>query len=626
MIYELQEAIRSVGFEPPDVITPGKVNRFSTNGKKSDKSGWIFLFPDGEGASFGCWRTGEVHQWFIKREKPLNADEQESMRRQFEEAKAKAKQELEESYRIAAAEAKATYDIARPAIEHDYLTLKGIRPNMARIFGGKLIIPVYGVDGNLQSIQSIFSDGTKRFHTGGKMQGGHCWIGNPEQSPILLIAEGFATADSLAQATGYAVCIAFNAGNLKPVCDMIHAQFAEKRMIICADNDKHGKGEEKARDTGYEYIVCPINGDFNDMALSSGLDSVAKTINTLPAPKGLLIHVADMMAAVKKPNWLIKNIIERGSMNLLFGESGAGKSLFALDWAFCIGNGINWHGHKVNKAEQVIYIAGEGHRGLTLRMKALSQKYNEQPDNIYFSQRSVNLLDESEALAITQIVDEINIKPAVIFIDTLHRNMVGDENKSDDMAKFLKCIELLISKTGCAVMLVHHSGHGDKTRARGSSAIKAAMDAEFCVSKEGMTSIMTCTKSKDFDAGQDVRFGILPVELEGEMFFDDDEQKQITSVYLEYIGTAEKEFELKGNDKIVYDCITTSLVDHGETGRGKTLLGENETVVNIETVKTYVFEQITDKNRWRKTENALKSLEKQLLIMKDGNYIWVTSP
>ena len=101
MIYELQEAIRSVGFEPPDVITPGKVNRFSTNGKRSDKSGWIFLFPDGEGASFGCWRTGEVHQWFIKREKPLNADEQESMRRQFDEAKAKAKQELEESYRIA---------------------------------------------------------------------------------------------------------------------------------------------------------------------------------------------------------------------------------------------------------------------------------------------------------------------------------------------------------------------------------------------------------------------------------------------------------------------------------------------------------------------------------------------
>jgi archaellum biogenesis ATPase FlaH len=332
-----------------------------------------------------------------------------------------------------------------------------------------------------------------------------------------------------------------------------------------------------------------------------------------------------MMAAVKKPDWLIKNIIERGSMNLLFGESGAGKSLFALDWAFCIGNGINWHNHKVKQAAQVIYIAGEGHRGLTLRMKALSQKYNEQPENIFFSQRSVNLLDEAEALAITKIVDDMSINPSIIFIDTLHRNMIGDENKSDDMAKFLKCIELLISKTGCAVMLVHHSGHGDKTRARGSSAIKAAMDAEFCVSKEGMTSIMTCTKSKDFDAGQDIRFGILPVELEGDLYYDDDEQKQITSVYLEYIGSAEKEFELKGNDKIVLDSIETAVKEHGESGKGKTILGENETVVSLDLIKAYVFETINDKNRWRKMEAALKSLVKQGLIMQDGNYVWITS-
>jgi len=625
MIYELREVIRSVGFEPPESVIAGKVKRFSTNGKKSDKSGWVFLFPDGEGASFGCWRTGEVHQWQAKRDKPLAPDEQEAMRRQFEEAKAKAKQELEESYKLAATEAKAIYETARPALEHDYLSLKGIRPNMTRIFGGKLIIPVYGPDGNLQSIQSIFSDGTKRFHAGGKMQGGHCWIGDPKQSSVLLVAEGFATADSLAQATGYAVCIAFNAGNLKPVTDMIHHQYSDKRMIICADNDKHGKGAEKAHDTGYEYIVCPIDGDFNDMATLQGLDAVAKAINGVPTPKGLLISVADMMAAVKKPDWLIKNIIERGSMNLLFGESGAGKSLFALDWAFCIGNGINWHNHKVKQAAQVIYIAGEGHRGLTLRMKALSQKYNEQPENIFFSQRSVNLLDEAEALAITKIVDDMSINPSIIFIDTLHRNMIGDENKSDDMAKFLKCIELLISKTGCAVMLVHHSGHGDKTRARGSSAIKAAMDAEFCVSKEGMTSIMTCTKSKDFDAGQDIRFGILPVELEGDLYYDDDEQKQITSVYLEYIGSAEKEFELKGNDKIVLDSIEAAVKEHGESGKGKTILGENETVVSLDLIKAYVFETINDKNRWRKMEAALKSLVKQGLIMQDGNYVWITS-
>ena len=341
---------------------------------------------------------------------------------------------------------------------------------------------------------------------------------------------------------------------------------------------------------------------------------------------GLFISVGEMMASVKKPDWLIKGLIERGSSNLLFGESGAGKSLFALDWAFCIGNGINWHGHKVKQQEQVVYIAGEGHRGLTLRMQALSQKYDQSPENIFFSQRSVNLLDEKEALAITKIIEDMEIVPAVVFIDTLHRNMVGDENKSDDMAKFFKCIELLIEKLGCAIVLVHHSGHGDKTRARGSSAIKAAMDAEFCISKEGMSSVMTCTKSKDFEGGSDVRFGIKQVDLNGEIFYDEDDEKQVTSVYLEYIGAAEKDIELKGNDKIVYDCIEIALSERGETGNGRTILGSDEVVVNIEVLKAYVFEFLTDKNRWRKMEGALKSLQKQSLIMQDGNYIWITSP
>ena len=145
--------------------------------------------------------------------------------------------------------------------------------------------------------------------------------------------------------------------------------------------------------------------------------------------------------------------------------------------------------------------------------------------------------DEKEALAITKIIEDMAVIPAVVFIDTMHRNMVGDENKSDDMAKFFKCIELLIAKLGCAIVIVHHSGHGDKSRARGSSSIKAAMDAEFCVTKEGMTSVLSCTKSKDFEGGSDTRFGIKQVELEGEIFFDEDDQKQTTSVYLEYIGT-----------------------------------------------------------------------------------------
>jgi putative DNA primase/helicase len=37
----------------------------------------------------------------------------------------------------------------------------------------------------------------------------------------------------------------------------------------------------------------------------------------------------------------------------------------------------------------------------------------------------------------------------------------------------------MMVELGAAVLLVHHSGHGDKDRARGSSAIRAAVDVEL---------------------------------------------------------------------------------------------------------------------------------------------------
>jgi len=338
---------------------------------------------------------------------------------------------------------------------------------------------------------------------------------------------------------------------------------------------------------------------------------------------GLFIPVGEMMSAMKKPDWVIKGLIERGSSNLLFGESGAGKSLFALDWAYCIGTGRTWHGHKVKKSEQVVYIAGEGHRGLTLRMQALTQKYGAVPDNIFFSQRSVNLLDEKEAQAITKIIEDMAVIPAVVFIDTLHRNMVGDENKSDDMAKFFKCIELLIAKLGCAIVLVHHSGHGDKTRARGSSAIKAAMDAEFCVSKEGMTSILTCTKSKDFEGGLDVRFGIKQVELMGSLFYDEDDDKQITSVFLEYIGVDGAETKLNKNDALMLEALEEAIHTKGKNGAEFSVLGADKVLVSIDTWRFFAKDKIKDSNKFRAFDRARKSLKTQGLVENDGDWWWI---
>jgi phage/plasmid primase-like uncharacterized protein len=620
---ELCDAIRAVGYEPPPNIAVGKVTRFSTNGKRNDRSGWVHVFDDAHGAVFGCWRSGEQHQWHEKRDYVPDIHEQEAMRQQFEEAKRKAIAERDAAYVVAAKEAQILFDNAVPVISHDYLTNKGIHPNMARMFGGKLIIPVYGTDGEIQSVQSIFSDGAKRFHSGGKMAGGHCWIGDPSQSETLLIAEGFATADSLFQATKLAVCIAFNAGNLKPVSQMIASQYIGKKIVICADNDSSGVGISKAKECGVDIVLPTINGDFNDMMSELGIDAVKEVVFGKVKPEELFVTIEDMMASISKPDWLIKGILERGSMNLLFGEPGAGKSLFAMNWAFCAGNGDDWYGHKVKKELKTLIIMGEGLRGASMRFKALSQKYGKAPKNIRLSRRSINLLDNSAADEIIKIVTELDFIPDIIIIDTLHRNMVGDENSSEDMALYFKSIELLARRLDAAIVTVHHSGHGDKGRSRGSSSIKAAMDAEFCVTKNGDGITFSCTKSKDFGFGADMSFAIHEVELDGDVFYDADDDKQVTSVYLEYQGVAKDKKALATNDQKGLDSLIHCMEIHGKSGNVLKPNGDVQLSVHYRDWQPFAKEIYKGSNASQYFTNARNSLLKQKLIGNQGDFWWV---
>ena len=623
MLPDLCDAIRSVGYEPPSNIAIGKVTRFSTNGRRNDRSGWVHVFEDGKGAVFGCWRSGEQHQWFEKRDYVPDIHEQEAMRQQFEEAKRKAVAERDQAYAVAAKEAQVLFDNAVPVVSHDYLTNKGIKPNMARMFGGKLLIPVYGSDGILQSVQAIFSDGAKRFHSGGKMAGGHCWIGDPAVGETLLVAEGFATADSLNEATGYAVCIAFSAGNLKTITQMIASQYIGKKIVICADNDSSGVGMSKAKECGVDIVLPTINGDFNDMMSELGIDAVREAIFGKVKPEELFVAIEDMMASISKPDWLIKGILERGSMNLLFGESGAGKSLFAMDWAFCAANGKDWHNHKVKEELKTLYILGEGFRGASMRFKALSQKYSLTPKNIRLSRRSINLLDNKEADEVIKIVTELDFIPDIIIIDTLHRNMVGDENSSEDMAMYFKSIELLARRLNSAIVTVHHSGHGDKGRSRGSSSIKAAMDAEFCVTKNGDGITFSCTKSKDFGFGTDMSFVIKEVELEGEVFYDEDDDKQITSVYLHYMGVATKEKTLSKKLQKAMDSLVLALETIGKERPELSILGSGQVIVSLSEWKPFFNEHKELAERRQNFSECRKELLKQELIAIDGEYSWV---
>lgn len=252
-------------------------------------------------------------------------------------------------------------------------------------------------------------------------------------------------------------------------------------------------------------------------------------------PQFRLISATELTAKPVQINWLVENILEQGSINLMFGEPSAGKSLFALDWGFCVAAGRDWEGYRTQQTDVVI-VAGEGYAGMARRLKALEVKYDiKASGNLYISEKPGQLLDEANAELIADSIKTTCPNPGLVIVDTLHRNMNGDENNSQDIGKFINNLDCFFKPLGVAVLVVHHSGHGQKDRSRGSSSIKAAMDAEFSVIKVNKSITFACTKAKDFEALKPLSFSLKPVDLPG---WVDDDGELLNSVYLEFDGEA----------------------------------------------------------------------------------------
>ena len=118
----------------------------------------------------------------------------------------------------------------------------------AAVAVGYALAVVYPAAGNLggggfMTVQ--LADGRKTFLTGGRKRGCYYAIGRPVDA--LCIAEGYATAASIHEATGQATACAFDAGNLEPVARALRGKFPRSRITVCADNDSGTPGNPGVR-------------------------------------------------------------------------------------------------------------------------------------------------------------------------------------------------------------------------------------------------------------------------------------------------------------------------------------------------------------------------------------------
>ena len=222
---------------------------------------------------------------------------------------------------------------------------------------------------------------------------------------------------------------------------------------------------------------------------------------------------------IEPTNYLIEGLFEEHTISLLFGAPASGKSFIAMSIACSVASGFPFFGNSVKKGS-VIYIAGEGRRGLRKRAYAWSQwnNMNWGSLSVLISERSVGILDTEDFYILKEEIDA-NIpkhgNPALIIVDTLNRNFGGgDENSNADMGHFIKALEFLQKNYDCNILIVHHSGHGEKARIRGASALTAAVDNEYSVHMKQERIVFTCTKMKDDEPPDTMHFQLIPLPNE----------------------------------------------------------------------------------------------------------------
>ncbi|MDP2828732.1 MAG: AAA family ATPase [Sulfuricellaceae bacterium] len=491
----LLESFALAGLPYPGEPEPGKLLRFSTNPKGgSDKAGWLRLFPDGNGAVFGCWREGVEFVWQRSNGREATPQERDSWRQQAEALRQSAEAEREADYQAGAEKARAMWkdaNLLKP--EFPYLAKKGIKPHIARLSDdGRLMVPVRGADGEIQSIQFIATDGSKRFMTGGKMAGGWCLLGTVTPDNPVLLAEGFATAATLHEATGHPVFCCFMAGNLGTVACMIKERYPNHARLVCGDDDRarpdnpgRTKATAAAELTGAMLALPKFQGaagsDFNDMAQEAGAGAVRRLIDAAlhGDSKSTWFDLADWHAQDRftgeppRREMLVSGVFPMGKPALVAAAGGVGKSFSLLQLAREVAAGSDddlmrpvLFGGVLQATGAAVLVTSEDD---AIEVHSRLASMGEIPSRLYVVSlpdaggvRPLFQADRAGVVSATpawveltrQLIAMKNLK--LIVLDPLQPLAACDLNDAGAAQAVCSRLAALASETGAAVIISHH--------------------------------------------------------------------------------------------------------------------------------------------------------------------------
>lgn len=326
-----------------------------------------------------------------------------------------------------------------------------------------------------------------------------------------------------------------------------------------------------------------------------------------------------------QPNYLVKGLIDKGAISGFVGPSNVGKTVLATDIVMHVAAGKDWNGHRVAKpAGSVVYVAVEGERGMLNRIEA--NRLNS-PDLVanakfYLLFAQVDLRNPGHMQDLTGVLRHLGASAVVL--DTFARSFSGDENSAQDVGAVIRNLDKMRNEIGCHVMLVHHSGKDPDRGARGSSALKAALDTEIKITREDDVITATATKQRDMECGFTFSYKIKGIEIGTDCDGD-----PITSAVLVPTEPVTPRPKLSPQQMIAMRALDDALAHHGEKRHGD-MYPPNRNCVSLETWKQYCqrhhLTEGDDSSAFRQAfGRAWKALQEKGLVGVIDGFAWRVS-
>jgi hypothetical protein len=322
---------------------------------------------------------------------------------------------------------------------------------------------------------------------------------------------------------------------------------------------------------------------------------------------------------------LVKGIIDREQLSLMYGLPSCGKTFLALDRDLSIAAGLPWFGHKTRQGP-VVYLACEAGRTIENRIWAWLQAHQLDGQDIPFAviTSPIDLCHLSVG-DVDRVADTIRTRIAwaelaLLEIDTVSRALAGgDENGPADMGAFVHAMDMFRGAFHCHVSGVHHiSGKGTgRGGPRGHSCLPAAMDTEQEVTRLGDSKIsrMTINKRRDGVAGEELYFELPQIRLG-----QDEDGDDVTTCIIKTTEApaADKggnsSIRLSDQDKIALRALTNALATEGKLPPASNHIPAHTTCVLFEQWRDYAYNSgITGSGNPESRQKAFKRSSDRLI-------------